>query len=78
MIADVILKNGWYQSLNESGKKIQEKSANSMGELMGFTEKSENSLGMFKNATGTSVIFVKNGWAVTYDMTFKKISERHV
>ena len=37
MIADVILKNGWYQSLNQSGKKIQEKHESSMGELQGFT-----------------------------------------
>ena len=46
--------------------------------LMRHAEKHESSVGMFKNATGTSMIFVKNGWAVTYDMTFKKISERHI
>lgn len=62
MIADVILKNGWYQSLNESGKKIQERSASSMGELMGFTDK--------------FMVFYKNGWFQTFDETFHKISEK--
>ena len=62
MIADVILKNGWYQSLNESGKKIQEKSANSMGELMGFTDR--------------FMVFYKNGWFQTVDETFRRIAEK--
>ena len=60
----VFHKNGWFQTFDETFRKI--------------AEKHENSVGMFKNATGTSMIFVKNGWAVTYDMTFKKISERHI
>ena len=60
----VFHKNGWFQTVDETFRKI--------------AEKSESSVGMFKNATGTSMIFVKNGWAVTYDMNFKKISERHI
>ena len=39
MITDVIRKNGWYQTLNESGKKIQEKHESSLGELQGFTDR---------------------------------------
>lgn len=64
MISDVINKNGWYQTLNENGKKIQEKHESSMGELQGFTDR--------------FMIFHKNGWATTFDFAFKKISERHV
>ena len=63
MIADVILKNGWYQSLNQSGKKIQEKHESSMGELQGFT--------------GSFMVFHKNGWFQTFDETFRKIAEKH-
>ena len=62
MIADVILKNGWYQSLNQSGKKIQEKHESSMGELQGFT--------------GSFMVFHKNGWFQTFDETFRKIAEK--
>lgn len=62
MIADVILKNGWYQSLNESGKRIQEKSQSSMGELQGFTDR--------------FMVFHKNGWFQTVDETFRKIAEK--
>lgn len=60
----VFYENGWFKTVDETFQKI--------------AEKSESSVGMFKNATGTYMVFVKNGWAVTYDMKFKKISERHV
>lgn len=64
MIADVILKNGWYQSLNESGKKIQERSASSMGELMGFTDK--------------FMVFYKNGWFSTKMDGFKHLTKHSI
>jgi len=64
MIADVIRKGSYYQTLNEAGKKI--------------SEKQENMLGSFKNAVGSSMIFIKGSYAVTYDVMFKKISERRV
>ena len=57
MIVDVINKNGCYQTLNENGKKIQEKHESSMGELKGFTDR--------------FMIFHKNGWFITESM--KKI-----
>lgn len=64
MITDVIRKNGWYQTLNESGKEIKKMPESAMGELQRFTDR--------------FMIFIKNGWAVTYDVTFKKISEKRV
>ena len=62
MIADVILHYGWYQSLNESGEKINEQSASSTGELMGFTDR--------------FMVFYKDGWFQTVDEAFQKIAEK--
>ena len=39
MISDVIRKGSFYQTLNESGKKIKEVHQNSVGELQGFTDR---------------------------------------
>ena len=63
MIADVIRKGSYYQTLNESGKKIKDVHESSVGELQGFTER--------------FVVFRKGNYFATYDETFRKIKESH-
>lgn len=64
MIADVIRKGNYFQVLNESGKKIK--------------EIHESSVCVFKGAAGQYMTFIKGNYAVTFDMMFKKISERYL
>ena len=63
MIADVIRKGSYYQTLNESGKKIKDVHESSVGELQGFTDR--------------FVVFRKGNYFATYDETFRKIKESH-
>lgn len=63
MISDVIRKGSFYQTLNESGKKIKEIHQNSVGELQGFTDR--------------FIVFRKGSFFATYDENFKKIKEIH-
>ena len=58
-ISDVVLRNGWYTTLDSNNKKIDEKSENSIGELLGFSSE--------------LMVFKKSGWYVVYDERFKKI-----
>ena len=62
-ISDVQLKNGWYQVIDDNGKKIKEIHENQVGELHG--------IGM------NFILFLKNGWFTTYDENMKKIKEIH-
>ena len=43
-----------------------------------IAEKHESSVGMFKNATGTSMIFVKNGWAIVKSIRVEKVQKSGV
>lgn len=61
MIADVIRKGSYYQTLNESGKRIKEVQQSIVGELQGFTDR--------------FVVFRKGNYFATYDENFKKIKE---
>lgn len=63
-ISDVQLKNGWYQVIDDNGKKIK--------------EIHENQVGSFKSVVGISINFEKNGWLATYDKDFSKKSEKHI
>ncbi len=63
MIANVIAKGNYYQTINETGKKIKEIHNSSVGILQGFTDR--------------FVVFLKGNYYVTYDENFRKIKDCH-
>jgi hypothetical protein len=56
------LKGSWYSTYDETGRKIKDAAVSSLGD--------------FRNASGSTIIFKKGSWIGTYDKTFKKLSER--
>ncbi len=60
-ISDVQLKGSWYAVFGDSGKKIKDLAASSIGELCGH---------------GTDIIIFKKGsWYGIYDETGKKLKD---
>ena len=39
-------------------------------------EVSASTVGVFKNAAGQTMSFIKGPWIATYDVSFKKLNER--
>lgn len=64
MISDVIRKGSYYQTLDQNNKKIN--------------EVHESRVGVFKNTAGDTMNFLKGNYIATYDVNFKKISERRI
>jgi len=58
-ISDVILKNGWYITLDSSNKKIAEIREGLIGVLLGFSS--------------DLLLFRKNDWLFVYDEKLKKM-----